>query len=110
MYCGCSDQIARASASDIRKNGTQAARDAGYQGSDNVLAVTAHELLKDLRIQKRIQELSTTINAVPPAGEFNHLLSCREVLGIASFLASATLDMVLDEQGKFDINKARETG
>ena len=39
-----------------------------------------------------------------------YILSSWEVLARATFLASASLDMVLDENGFFDIAKARKTG
>ena len=39
-----------------------------------------------------------------------YLMGVREILAITTFLARATLDDVLDDQGRFDLVKARETG
>lgn len=39
----------------VTKNGTKAAKLAGYQGNDNVLAVTAHNNLRNAKIQAEIQ-------------------------------------------------------
>ncbi len=44
-------------------NGTEAARLAGYKGNDNVLGVTAHELLKIPKIADAIRSRTQEANA-----------------------------------------------
>jgi len=41
-------------------NGTEAARQAGYTGSDDALGVTAHDLLRNPKILKAIKEREAT--------------------------------------------------
>lgn len=93
-----------------KENGTQACVNAGYTGNRVTLAKTAHQLLKDPRVKIAIRNISAEVNAAAPIGRFKRILASTEVLGLVSFLASASLDMVLDENGKFSIEKARETG
>jgi hypothetical protein len=50
------------------------------------------------------------VPVVPGLARFRHIMGINETLGRTSFLARATLDDVLDEEGKFDLDKARQTG
>ena len=93
-----------------KENATQACRDAGYKGNDNTLAKQGYQLLNNPRIQNRIKELAKQVNQAPTNSRFTRLMGARTVLGITSFLACANMDMVLDDEGRFDIKKARETG
>ena len=97
-----------------KENGTEAARLAGYKGRADTLAKTARTNLQNPQIQAMIQEMTT--NSIEPlrrpasVTKFRYILGVNETLAAATFLATATLDDVLDEDGHFDIKKARETG
>lgn len=77
-------------------NGVEAARMVGHQGSDDALAVAASRHLKKSGVQgilaERRQELA---------------MDALEVVQRLSDQARASLDDCLDEDGRFDIAKAR---
>lgn len=77
-------------------NGTDAARKAGYSGTDNALAVRASELLRIRKVQEVIA--SRVADAAMPA---------NEVLSRLSNIARGDVADVLDEDGRFDFQKAR---
>ena len=66
------------------------------------------------RIREYTKSLTVTIDKKSKsqaiARRLPDIMGITEILARTSFLARATLDDVLDEQGKFDIVKARKTG
>lgn len=62
------------------QNGTQAAREAGYKGNDNVLGVTAHDLLKVPKVQEAIQGLLGKAIAKAERGAIGDLAETLEYL------------------------------
>jgi phage terminase small subunit len=77
-------------------NGTDAARKAGYSGGDAALAVRASELL---RIRKVRDVIDSRISEAA--------MSANEVLARLSAIARGDVADVLDEDGRFDFDKAR---
>lgn len=80
-------------------NGTEAAAQSGYEGSREVLGVTAHRLLKNAKIRAAIQ-----------ARLAEYRLSADEVLARLSLIAQGDVDDLMDEHGHIDIHKARRLG
>jgi hypothetical protein len=74
-------------------NATEAARTAEYKGSDNVLAVTGFENLRNPKISAVVAE---RINE-----------AANEVMARLSAIARGDLQDVTDEDGRFDFEKAR---
>lgn len=83
-------------------NGVKAARDAGYKGDDNVLAVTAHQILRKpknaSRVRARIEGLAATAN------EVLYVLGDHLRGSIADFAGC------FNEDGSFNLEKAEEKG
>lgn len=77
-------------------NATEAARTAGYKGNDNVLGVTGHENLRNPKISVIVNE---RLNEAA--------MSANEVMARLSKIARGEVDDFLDEDGKFDLPKAR---
>lgn len=78
-------------------NATEAARSAGYEGSDNVLGVTGYENLRNPKISAIVHE---RLNEAA--------MSANEVLSRLSDIASGKVTDFVDEDGKFDINLAKQ--
>jgi phage terminase small subunit len=78
-------------------NATEAAREAGYEGNDNVLGVTGHENLRNPKIASIVQE---RLNEAA--------MSANEVLARLSNIARGEVTDFLDEDGKFDLKTARK--
>lgn len=77
-------------------NATDAARTAGYEGNDNVLGVTGYENLRNPKIASVISERMNEA-----------AMSANEVLARLSLIARGEVDDFIDEDGKFDLSKAR---
>lgn len=78
-------------------NATDAARQAGYEGNDNVLGVQGHENLRNPKIASIISE---RINEAA--------MSANEVLARLSQIARGEVTDFLDEDGKWDLKTARK--
>lgn len=77
-------------------NATEAARQAGYEGNDNVLGVTGHENLRIPKIASIVQE---RLNEAA--------MSANEVLARLSKIARGEVTDFLDDEGRFDLKSAR---
>jgi phage terminase small subunit len=84
---------------EARGNGTLAARLAGYEGDDNSLGVMAYHLLRKPKIQTSIQQALDTVT-----------MGAHEVLETLSKQARGTLADVLDDNGRFNLQLAKERG
>lgn len=85
-------------------NGTKAARLAGYKGNDNVLAVTAHRLLRKPNVREAIEERLSTL-----------VMTTDEVLWRLGEQARADLSHFFSinkatGEAFIDLNKAKEAG
>lgn len=83
-------------------NGVQAARDAGYKGNDNVLAVTAHRVLRKAKVVARVRERLDGLHA--NADEVLNLLADHMRADLADF------DGCFDEEGRLDLKEAKRRG
>ncbi len=83
----------------LTRNGTEAARKAGYAGDDNQLAVQAST---NLRIAKIREYLNDRLNL--------HMMSADEVLKRLSKQGRASVADVLNEDGEFDLRHAKKVG
>jgi hypothetical protein len=83
-------------------NGVQAARAAGYKGNDNVLAVTAHRVLRKAKVASRVRARLDGLHA--NADEVLNLLADHMRADLADF------DGCFDGEGRLDLNSAREKG
>lgn len=83
-------------------NGTRAAQAAGYKGNENVLAVTAHENLRNPKIRGYIRDRLKGVKA--NADEVLFLLADHMRADIATFA-----ECVKDD-GELDLAKAKEIG
>jgi Terminase small subunit len=88
---------------DSKGNGTDAARKAGYAGNNNVLAVTACELLKKPKIQRIVQ--AQLDQAIMP---LEHILKTlgEQARGTVEFF----LELEPGKQPQFSLQKAYENG
>lgn len=77
-------------------NGTRAAQRSGYSGDDNVLSVTAYNLLRNPKIAEAIQTRLT-----------ESAMTADEVLMRLAQQARGDIDDYLDDSGNFDLAKAR---
>lgn len=77
-------------------NATDAARKAGYKGKDTTLAAVGYENLRKPQIASYVQE---RLNEAA--------MSANEVLARLSEIARGEVDNFIDEDGKFDLKKAR---
>lgn len=84
------------------RNGTKAARDAGYKGNDNSLAVQAHEYLRKPKIQAFVRERLKGVKA--NADEVLYLLADHMRADISAFY------QCVGEDGSLDMEKAKEAG
>lgn len=84
---------------EARGNGTLAAKLAGYSGDYNTLAVMAHNLLKIPKIQESIQKVRD-----------KSLMDAEEVLCRLSKHGRASIADVLDKDGMFNLETAKERG
>lgn len=80
-------------------NGTQAAKKAGYKGTDNALGVMAKKLLSNAKILALVSKRVT-----------DAVMSADEVLRRLSEHASASLADVLTEDGVFNLATAKANG
>lgn len=76
-------------------NGTQAAADAGYEGSREVLAAIAYENLRKPHIKAEIER------------RLSQYMTADEVLYRLTEIARADLGDALDENGNIDLKKAK---
>ena len=93
-----------------RENKGEAAQMAGYMGRPSTLSTQGTTILAKPKAQALIKELRAAATALAPIRKFRYIMGVNEILAMTTFLARATLDDVLDEEGRFDIKKARETG
>jgi len=84
------------------RNGTKAAREAGYQGDDNAMAVQAHTNLRNPKIRSYIRERLKGVKA--NADEILYLLGDHLRADISIF------EDCIRENGTLDLTKAREIG
>lgn len=77
-------------------NGTQSARQAGYKGDDNTLAVSASRLLRNAKVSAYIDEKLAAYG-----------MGANEVLARLAEIARGKVDDLLDDRGNFDLNIAR---
>jgi phage terminase small subunit len=82
---------------ECRFNGTAAARAAGYEGDDNVLAVTASRLLRNAKVRALID------SRISEAA-----MSANEVLSRLSEIARGRVTDFVDDDGKFDLRAAKK--
>jgi phage terminase small subunit len=80
-------------------NGTKAARLAGYEGNDNVLAVTAFRLLRNAKISAYIDE------RLKGCG-----MGANEVIATLTAHARGSITDILNEDNELDLDLARERG
>jgi hypothetical protein len=94
-----------------RESLSKAARMAGYAGRSDTLSKTGKKLLNNPRVSALIAQLMKEALVAPraPAPRFRYLMGINEILASTTFLARATLDDVLDAEGRFDVEKARNT-
>lgn len=83
-------------------NGTQAARDAGYSGDDNTLAVTAHDNLRNPKIQKFVRQRLEGLKAT--GDEVVNLLSDHMRGDMAD------LEDAFEADGSLSLKKAKMLG
>jgi hypothetical protein len=89
-------------------NGVQAAREAGYRGTDATLRTVASENLTKPNVKAFLKQIAE--DAQKSQGGSNFSIMCiNEALQRTSVLARASLDDILDEHGRFDLAKARRT-
>lgn len=81
---------------EARFNATEAARLAGYEGIENTLSSVGYENLRKPEIASEIQRRMNEA-----------AMSANEVLSRLSEIARGEVDNFLDEDGKFDLKKAR---
>lgn len=84
---------------ELEGNGTQAAKLAGYGGSDEVLAIVASKLLRSVKVREEIQRRLG-----------NHIASSEEVLERLTSHARADLGKVLEPDGSLDFHAAKLRG
>ncbi len=89
-----------------KPNGVKSAQAAGYKGTPAALSVQAFQNLRHPKIVALVEELSKDIQR-PITGV---ILSSHEVLAGVSAIARNTIADILDDQGRFSMAKARETG
>jgi phage terminase small subunit len=77
-------------------NATEAARMAGYKGSENTLSSVGYENLRKPEIAALVSERMNEA-----------AMSANEVLARLSAIARGNLEDVVDEDGRFDFDKAR---
>src|SRR4051812_20270005 len=89
-------------------NGVQAAREAGYRGTDATLRTVASENLTKPKVKAFLKQIAE--DAQKSQGDSKFSIMCiNEALLRTSILARASLDDILDERGRFDLAKARRT-
>jgi len=79
--------------------GWRAAQSAGYSGDEAALRSAASRLLTNANVQREVEKRWRRI-AMP----------ADEVIGRLTAIARGDMDAVLDDQGAFDIKRAREAG
>lgn len=84
---------------DAHFNATEAARIAGYKGNGNTLGVTAYDLLRNPKIKEQIDG---SLAALTMPGNV--------VLKQLTDIATASIEDVLDDDGRFDFERAKESG
>lgn len=77
-------------------NATEAARNAGYSGDSNALAVTGHETLRNPKVTAEIDRILN-----------EYTMSAAEVLMHLTDIARADIGDVLDGKGNLDLEQAR---
>jgi hypothetical protein len=92
------------------ENGTEAARIAGYKGNDGVLAVQAHENLRNPKIKRFIQSLRIDIDRAAVSTQIHKIMSSTEVLTRVSALARANPLDLFNQEGEFDPADVRRRG
>lgn len=93
-----------------RENGTEAARIAGYKGNDGVLAVQAHQNLRNPKIKKLIKDLRRDVDRAAATSHLADIMCSAEVLTRVSMLARADLLLVLNEAEELDIAELKRSG
>lgn len=83
-------------------NGVRAARDAGYKGNDNVLAVTAHRVLRKAKVASRVRARLDGLHA--NADEVLNLLADHLRADLADFTGC------FDSEGRLDLVEAQKRG
>ena len=84
---------------DAHFNATKAARIAGYKGNGNTLGVTAFHLLRNPKIKEQIDGSLAALT-----------MPANVVLKQLTDIATSSIEDVLDEDGRFDYEKAHEAG
>ena len=80
-------------------NATEAARRAGYKGTDEALAVTGHRTLRNAKVQNAIR------NRMAEAQVASH-----EVIGTLASHQRGDITDFLDDDGRFDLSVIRQRG
>src|SRR5260370_14071705 len=93
-----------------KENGTEAARIAGYKGSENALAVQAHENLRNPKIKRLIKSLRKDIDRVAASTQVREIMCWAEVLARVSAHARADPLDLLNQDGEFDLADVRRRG
>src|SRR5713101_3669479 len=83
-------------------NGQEAARTAGYKGHDKTLKAVACENLTKPYLRQYLQSLAESADR----HSTERIMTREQALTRTSFLAAASLDLVLDAKGHFDIRRA----
>jgi len=84
---------------ELEGNGLQAAKLAGYAGSDEVLAIVASKLLRSVKVREEVQRRLG-----------NHIASANEVLERLTHQARADLGKVLEPDGTLNFHAAKLRG
>jgi hypothetical protein len=84
---------------EAKFNAAQAMRMIGHEGSDPVLYVSGHRLLRNVKVA-----------AVVRARIDEAAMSSNEVLSRLSDIASGNISDLIDEDGKFDLKQAKQRG
>lgn len=88
----------RAYLGDANGNGTEAARMAGFEGSDNTLGVIGHRLTRTREVRERIQaRLDDALSLTP-----------NEVIGVLTSHLRADVTEILTEGGHLDVDALRD--
>ena len=86
------------------QNGTQAAREAGYSGSDASLAQSGSRLLKMVKVQ---QALSQLVGKAIERRERNAVATLAECLQFNTMVMRSKVADFMGDSGELDVNKLR---
>lgn len=87
------------------QNGTAAAREAGYSGSENVLAATASRMLRLGKIQKA---LAAIVGKAIAKAERGAVADLAEVLEYQTTVMRSKAADYFDDEGQLDMERVRE--